>query len=114
MQSFLADLARDLRMAPRSLLRQPRFAALVGVTMAVGIGVTVAIFGYLSYFLWPTIETPEAHRVFALRNQGPDGGELPFSYPDFRDLERELTGVAAELSGHRLLGTSVRSSEGTR
>src|ERR671915_323692 len=56
----LEDFARDLRFGARSLRRRPGFAAVVVLTLAVGIGGTTAVFGAVDGGLLAPPPYPEA------------------------------------------------------
>lgn len=117
MTAFLFRLSRDFRFAFRSLLRTPGFSAMVVATMAIGIGANVALFGYLSHFLWPMVKAPESHRLFQVVNRMPGAPFAALSYPDFRDLEaagdEALGALVEQLAAYRLLGVSVGYAQGT-
>jgi predicted permease len=107
----------DLRLALRTLSRQRTFATVAALTLALGIGVNVAIFSLLQEVLLQSLPVPEPERLVNLTDPGTklvgqmtprmpaqerpshSGGLTTlFSYPMFRDLEREqdsLTGLGA-------------------
>lgn len=102
----------DLRRACRSLWKSPGFSAIVVLTMTVGIGANLAIFGYLGLFLWPTVDAPEPERLVWLRSpvqQNPLGWA---SAPDLRDLI-EKNEVFAQVGGARVFGTGVHDDRGS-
>lgn len=76
--------AQDARVACRSLLRRPQFTASIVVILALGIGVTAAVFSLLRGVLWQSLPVPrpaELQRVVGSR-------EEPFlvSHPTVRRL----------------------------
>ena len=102
-------LLRDLRLALRSLRRQPGFTAVVAVTLALGIGVNLSIlqvaYGILMRPL-PLVdlgsEAPDAERglllALAMRHETQSVEAFDFSLPDIRDFREQCTvceGVAA-------------------
>ena len=112
------DAARqDVRYAFRALLRNPAFATVVILTLAFGIGINTATFSIVNAVLVRPLGFAEPERLIALheRATGLEGmGEIPFSPPDFLDLQRHqqslqrvaaYRGESAELSGS---GTPVR------
>ncbi len=97
----------DLRHALRSLRQRLGFSLLVIVTMGFGIGATVAVYSYLTFFfLRPTVEAPDPERVVWLYTSS---AQRPFngcSYPDWLDLARNQE-VFSQLVGFRVYGVAV-------
>jgi len=84
----LDALGRDVRYAVRVLLRQPGFACVVVVTLAVGIGANTAIFSLIDALLLRTLPVSRPHELAQLY-QTVDGEEdESFSYPAVRALDR--------------------------
>lgn len=103
----------DIRRACRSLWKSPGFSAIVVLTMTVGIGANLAIFGYLGLFLWPTVQAPEPERLVWLRSPvqaQPLGWP---SSPDLRDLIAKNE-VFSEVGGARVFGTGVHTDRGSQ
>jgi len=86
-------LLRDFAFAARSLRKNPAFAATALLTLALGIGVSTAIFSVVNAVLLRPLRYPNADRLVLV------WGELrtrnvhnfPFSPPDFRDLKDQAT-----------------------
>lgn len=114
----LSVLWSDLRYAVRSLSRTPAFAAAAIMTLAVGVGVNVALFSLFQQILLRPLPVTEPERLVNLSSPGPKldpqaglggamgsvsgGTDTVFSYPMFRDLERvqePFVGIAA----HRIV-----------
>jgi predicted permease len=95
---LIESLVRDAGYGLRSLLRNPGFAAVAVLTLALGIGATSTVFTVAdAWFLrsWPAIEPQRMVQIVASTPQGPD---YSFSYPDAVDLaarSRTLEGVIA-------------------
>lgn len=94
----LDDFFQDVRVAARSLPREPVFLATVLLTLAVGIGGNVAMFGVLDRTLLRTLPYPDAERLVLGRVtwQGEVGNTV--SAPDYFDYEEQtssLSGLAA-------------------
>ncbi len=106
----------DLKLAVRTLLRTP-FVTTVGViSLALGIGANAAIFSLFHQMLLRPLPVAESDRLVNLSAPPPKPGstscnnagdcDAVFSYPMFRDLERQqtaFTGIAA----HRIFGANL-------
>ena len=81
---------QDLRLAVRTLLKRPGFTSTVVATLALGIGVTTALFGvFRGVFLTP-LPLPEPEELVVVMERGSFGCCGPASGPDYRDwVERE-------------------------
>jgi putative ABC transport system permease protein len=80
-------IGQDIRFAVRSLLRRPRFAAIVVSTIALGVGANAAIFSVVRGVLLRPLAYPEPDRVVAF------GHKAPYwlaSLPEYFDYKREL------------------------
>src|SRR5215210_8700879 len=93
----------DIRLALRSLRRQPGFTLVAVLTLALGIGANTAIFSVINHALFrkPPYKDPE--RIAMLRLYQPDeaqegsAGSLDWSYPYFEDLRaRRLPSLEQE------------------
>jgi hypothetical protein len=88
-------LTRDLHTALRSLRRSPGFAAVVILTLGLGIGANTAIFTLLDQVVLRRLPVPAAGALVQLDGPGRSAGapnSRAFSYPMFRDLS-EGTGL---------------------
>jgi putative ABC transport system permease protein len=100
----LDALRQDLRFALRLLLKSRGFTAIAVLSMALGIGVNVTVFGILNGLLLRPFPYVEPDRVVALSTEHPvaKGHYGAWSYLDYVDLENENTvfqGVAAHRGG---------------
>ena len=88
---WLNDLQQDTRLALRSLVRAPGFAAVVIGTLALGIGANTAIFTVVHAVLLRSLPYPGADRFIRIAIQfDPDDGSgtRTFAAPvSFQDLE---------------------------
>ncbi len=71
---MMDELARDLRHARRTLARAPGFAAVVIITLALGIGATTAIFTVVDGVLLKPLPYPDADDLFAVYHRVPPLG----------------------------------------
>src|SRR6185503_5032649 len=115
-QTGVTTFTHDLRLAIRTLRRHPGFCVIVVLTLGFGIGINTATFSIVNAVLIRPLGFPEPERLVALHEHLPGVGVegIPFSPPDFLDLERDqqsFVGVAAyvnlpvELSG---IGDPIR------
>jgi predicted permease len=95
---WLADLARDLRYGLRALRRNPLFASVAVLTLALGIGANTAIFSLADAVLLRALPVSHPRDLVVLRQRGPGGDIFPFTSTAASDLAptREvLSGLAA-------------------
>ena len=94
----LEDVLQDARYGLRMMARNPGFAAVAILTLAVGIGASTTAFSWIdTVLLRPLGGVSDPERLVALESVTPGGEWVPNSYPDyqdFRDHLRMLQGVA--------------------
>jgi predicted permease len=92
-------IARDLRFALRQLRRSPGFATTAIITLALGIGANVVVFGVLNAVLLSPLPVRDPSSLYQLRHQQWASFRLlTHSYRAFQDLQRRnttFTGMAA-------------------
>jgi len=87
----MSGLLQDLRYALRQLRKNPGFAVVAILTIAVGIAASTTIFTWIhAVLLNPLPGTGEPSRVLALEMLTPSGEWTPTSYLDFRDFRDHL------------------------
>ena len=95
---WLEQLVQDIRYGLRFLRRNPRFAAVVVLTMALGIGVNTAVFSVVNTVLLKPVSYPHAERLVWL------GAYLPVArrdfvwkgdFPDWRKQTHSYSAMAA-------------------
>jgi putative ABC transport system permease protein len=106
----LEAIRQDLRYVLRTVRRQPAFAVVVILTLGFGIGLNTATFSIVNAALIRPLGFADPERLVALHERFGGGVDhVPFSPPDFLDVERDqqsFEDVAAyanlpfELSGH--------------
>jgi len=88
MESF----ARDIRLALRRLRMTPVFTLFAVVSLALGIGVSTAIYSAVRTLLWMPLGVPHAQELVALTS---GRVMLAVSWPDFQDLLAQQTSFRA-------------------
>lgn len=85
-------LRQDLRYALRSLTRQPLFALVVAMTLALGIGMNTAIFSVLYGALFRPLPFADADRLLRVGRTRPEvpGVLLPISPSNFLDMRERV------------------------
>lgn len=79
-------LAGDLRFALRSLARRPGHAITAILTLALGLGASIALFSVVDAVLLAPLPYREGDRLVAVHEAGPDGDPSRTGYLTFLDL----------------------------
>jgi hypothetical protein len=100
----LDNLRQDLRLAVRSLLRAPAFAAVTILTLALGIGANTAIFSIANGVILRPLGYPNPERLMLLTTRFPALGFDQFwisppEYFEFRELNQSFSVVGAYTTG---------------
>ena len=108
----------NIRLALRVLLKTPVVTSVAIVSLALGIGANAAIFSLYSQLLLRPLPVVEPERLVNLEAPGPRGDSSSsscdgaggcdevFSYPMFRDLQREQT-IFTDIVAHRGFGANA-------
>jgi putative ABC transport system permease protein len=90
-------LARDMRIAVRSLLRAKGLAATVIITLGLGIGANAAIFSVVRGVLLRPLVNRDEDRLIYVRQTAPGIGieNYTFSMPEVYDFKNRATTIAA-------------------
>jgi len=80
---------RDLRLAFHSLMHSKSLAAIVILTLALGIGANAAIFTLVRGVLLKPLVNRDENRLVYIRQSAPSGGQdnTTFSVPEIKDIE---------------------------
>src|SRR4051812_42679584 len=94
------NLRQDLRLAVRSLLRAPAFAAVTILTLALGIGANTAIFSIVNGVILRPLGYPKPEQLMYLTTQFPAFGfdqfwVSPPEYFELRGRNRSFSALAA-------------------
>jgi putative ABC transport system permease protein len=87
---------RDLRVAFHSLMRSKGLAAIVILTLALGIGANAAIFTLVRAVLLKPLVNRDENRLIYIRQSAPTGGQdnTTFSVPEIKDIEGSVRSVS--------------------
>jgi predicted permease len=107
-------MVRDMRLGARQLWRQPGFAAVAVLSLALGIGLNTTLFSIVNAVLFRDGHIAQPDRVVEIYTSATsDFPQLPTSYADFLDLERNvpaLQGMAAHSFARGILSSADRPS----
>jgi putative ABC transport system permease protein len=96
--NFIDTLLQDVRFSLRTLRRSPAFFAVAVVTLALGIGATVAAFSVVNAVLLRPFAFSDPDRLLWIYSQRPDNARTNFSLPeycDYRDQNTSFEGLGA-------------------
>lgn len=105
MQNFI----QDVRYALRQLQKSPGFAAVAVLTLILGIGANVVVFGVLSALLLHPLRIENPEQVFTLQHQGAQ--DINSSYPDYRDV-RDRNHTFSNLATYRVARIGLEAPDG--
>ena len=105
----------DVRYAFRLIAKNPAFAAVAVLSLALGIGANTAIFTLIDYVMLRAlpVRAPEQLAVIA---RNPEKPSTSFNYPDYvyiRDHNQSYSGVIASNGGGSALAFAVPGEKGT-
>jgi predicted permease len=102
--AWIDALRRDVRIAARSLIRRPAFAALAVLTLGVGMGATTAIFSLIDSVLLKPLPYRESDRLMAVwevrpRFNQPRMSVAPANYLDWQREVQAFESLSAYYGG---------------
>jgi putative ABC transport system permease protein len=81
-------LLTDLHYAARQLIRNPGFALVTTLTLALGIGASTAIFSAVNPILFKPLPYPDAGQLMMIWEMRSDGSSQPVTFGTFYSLEQ--------------------------
>jgi putative ABC transport system permease protein len=101
---LIEEFSQDVRSAVRSLVRSRSFAAVIILTLTLGIGANTAIFSIVNGVILRPFAYPKPERLMFLTTQFPTLGFLQFwvsapEYLEFREINRSFSDVGAYTLG---------------
>jgi predicted permease len=104
---LMETLLQDIRFGFRQLIKQPGFAALAIISMALGIGANTSIFSLIDTALLRPLAVNEPSRLVELYGTVHNGAEWSLqSYPSYKEY-RDRNTVFSGLFGYRVIVSSL-------
>lgn len=98
----MSDLLRDVRFAVRTLARTPAFTWLSVLTMALGIGVTTAVFSMVNGALVHRLPYASDRRLVRIAQPTANTPDAGFSVPEIRDYQTRVASLSAVSEYHSM------------
>ena len=92
---WLEQLWQDVRYGIRTLVRDPGFTLVASLIIALGIGVSTALFSVFNGVLLNPLPYWQPEQLVAVYWRTPDNGYADLSYPNFLDCARENRSFSA-------------------
>jgi predicted permease len=108
----METVAQDLRFAMRQLRRNPGFAVTAVVILALGMGVSVAIFGFVDAALLQPLPYAQPNRLMAVTEKAAMIPWADISYEDYKDWKR-MNKSFSSLDVYTELGFLLRTAGST-
>lgn len=108
--AFLDSLRQDTRYAIRVLRKSPSFFAVSVITLALGVGVTTALFSIVDAVLLRSLPYPDANRLAWIAEINESGNPMSVSYPDFKDWRQQNKSFES-IAGYEADETSISTSD---
>src|SRR5689334_16397406 len=106
-RNAMQNVLQDVRYALRQLLKSPGFAVTALLTLAIGIGANVVVFGVINGLLLNPLPVPHPEQVYTLQHR--ERAEMNNSFPDYLDV-RNRSSVFAGLAATRVARIGLEAS----
>src|SRR5689334_17767390 len=107
-RNAMQNVLQDVRYALRQLLKSPGFAVTALLTLAVGIGANVVVFGVINGFLLSPLPVPHPEQVYTVEHRS-RSNPLSSSFPAYLDL-RDRNNVFSGLAATRVMRIGLEAS----
>ena len=97
---MLSETYQDLKYSLRMLRKNPGFACVVVITLALGIGANTAIFSFVNAVILNPLPFPDADRLVVISEISKEGMEIGASLPNFQDWQVRAKSFE-EIAGYR-------------
>src|ERR1044071_1549439 len=97
---MLTEPYQDVKYSVRMLRKHPGFAAVVVITLALGIGANTAIFSFVNAVILNPLPFPDADRLVVISEISKEGMEIGVSLPNFQDWQVRAKSFQ-EIGGYR-------------
>ena len=90
----LERFVQDVLYALRIIRRNPAFATVAVLTLALGIGINSAIFSLFDAVLWRLLPVHDPQQLYLLQDTGPNANAEAVSFPMFQRFRDAMKGTA--------------------
>jgi len=97
---MLSETYQDLKYSLRMLRKNPGFACVVVITLALGIGANTAIFSFVNAVILNPLPFPDSDRLVVISEISKEGMEIGASLPNFQDWQVRAKSFE-EIGGYR-------------
>jgi len=111
---FLETLGQDVTYAFRVLRKNPAFALVVILTLALGIGANTALFSIVNSVLLNPLPFPRPAELVSVHESKANFDQGSISYPNFRDWQRDNETLAALAISHQRRFTLTGATDAER
>ena len=110
----MSSFWQDVRFSFRTLSKSPGFTLVAVLTMALGICALSSIFSVVNAVLWRGLPYEEPDRLILVEamNTKDETQRLPFTFPDFIELQRRLTTIENLAARSEARNFALRTTEG--